>query len=581
VSTWRAARGLLARAPAARVAGLLALMFLAALSEGLGFLLLVPLLNLLGGARPRAGGFDDWLVRLLDWVDLPLSAGVLLMGFVLLVGLRAAVQYGRERVATELQHGLVDRLRQQCFGALLGSEWRWLASARRADLANLLLTDVSRVGLGLQFGLALLAGAVAMATQLAVAFVLSWSLTLAALVSGMAVFAVLAGQRRKAMRLGRELGQANRAMQGVVQESLGGAKLAKILGCESRQLAAFIRYMDGLRAQQRRFSASTALSQALFQVGGAALLATYLYLGLEIWRTPTSVLLTLVFIFSRLIPLLMGAQSQLHQLLHALPALEETERLLAGCARHAEPAPAPLHAAWPVSRAIELDTVTVSYDGRERPALDNITAVLRACTTTAIMGASGAGKSTLADVLMGLITPDSGALMVDGKIVEGGLRQAWRSQVAYVPQETFLFHSTIRDNLLWAHPGAGDAELALALGRAAADFVFDLPEGLDTVVGDGGVLLSGGERQRIGLARALLRKPGLLILDEATSALDVDNEMRVRKAIENLHGELTVVLIGHRLATLEHADQVIVLDRGRMQSCGNWAALQPLQAHLS
>jgi ATP-binding cassette subfamily C protein len=187
------------------------------------------------------------------------------------------------------------------------------------------------------------------------------------------------------------------------------------------------------------------------------------------------------------------------------------------------------------------------------------------------MGASGAGKSTLADVLMGLLQPDDGCLCVDDVRLDGATRMAWRRSVAYVPQEVFLFHDSIRNNLLWGYEAASEAELITALKRAAADFVFDLPAGLNTLVGDGGVRLSGGERQRIALARALLKRPSLLILDEATSALDLESEARVRRSIENLHGDLTVVIIGHRLPTLEHADQVVVLDQGRIAARGTWA----------
>lgn len=137
-----------------------------------------------------------------------------------------------------------------------------------------------------------------------------------------------------------------------------------------------------------------------------------------------------------------------------------------------------------------------------------------------------------------------------------------------------MFNDTIRHNLLWGEPEASDADLRLALTHAAADFALHLPDGLDTIVGDGGIRLSGGERQRLALARALLKRPSLLILDEATSALDLENEARVREAIENLHGGLTVVIIGHRLPTLEHADQVVVLEQGRIDAQGDWTDIK-------
>lgn len=564
---WR----LLGEAPRGQLLGLFLLMTLASLTEGIGLLLLVPLLEILGGTASR-NALVQGLLDGLSFLGLVPTTGGLLLAFLALVGVRSLIQYGRGRLGVSLQHQLVDRLRLRAYAALLGVEWRWISASRRADQANLLLTDISRIGVGLHFGLGLLATAVTLLAYLAAAFALSWTMTSLALVSGGLVFGLLAGQRRQALALGRALGQASRDLQGTVQESLAGIKLTKILGQEARHLDQFRQTLDRLRDRQVRFAASTNLSQALFQVGGATLLAGYLYVGLALWQTPLPELLTLVLIFSRLIPQFLSAQQQFHHWLHALPALEETERLLAECQDAAEPADAQPSGHWPVRTAIRLEAVSLTYTGRDRPALDGVTPTLPAHTSTAIMGASGAGKSTLADVLMGLLTPDAGQVTIDGQALTGGQRRAWRHSVAYVPQEVFLFHDSIRNNLLWGWPAARDADLRQALERAAADFVFHLPQGLETLVGDGGVRLSGGERQR--LARALLKRPSLLILDEATSALDRENEARVRAAIEGLHGDLTLVVIGHRLATLEHADQVVVLAAGRVAAQGTWHAVR-------
>ncbi len=532
-------------------------------------MLLVPLLNVLAGTGSNYGFVWNFIFSL-STVGVSPSPFGLLSAFLFLVVARSGLLYAREQLGAHLQYSLVDKLRRQCFAALLGTEWRWLAGSRRADHADLLLTDVSRVGVGLHFGLGLLAALVTVCAYLFAAFALSWRMAALALVSGGMVFLLLSGQRKRALGLGRELTVASRALQGNVQESLAGIKLAKILRSEFRHLELFTTTMERLRTRQLQFAAGTNLSRALFQVGGATLLTSYLYLGLRLWHTPMPELLTLVLIFSRLIPQLMMAQQQFHQLLHALPALEQLDALLADCRANAEPESAESLEPWSVQQAVCLNSVSFTYEEREQAALDGVSLSFPARTTTAIMGASGAGKSTLADLLMGLLAPDDGELTVDGVPVTGGSRKSWRRHVAYVPQEVFLFNDSIRSNLLWARPDATEDELRRALERAAADFVFQLPLGLDTVVGDGGVRLSGGERQRIALARALLERPSLLILDEATSALDLANEARIRDAIEKLHGDLTVVLMGHRLPTLEHADQVIVLEAGRVAAQGSW-----------
>jgi ATP-binding cassette subfamily C protein len=173
-----------------------------------------------------------------------------------------------------------------------------------------------------------------------------------------------------------------------------------------------------------------------------------------------------------------------------------------------------------------------------------------------------------------LIEPAQGRILVDGKPLERGMLGDWRARIGYVPQDTFLLHDSVRANLRWARPDATEAQLWRALELAAADtFVRNLPEGLDTVVGDRGVLVSGGERQRLSLARALVRSPKILILDEATSALDSENEDRIRQAIDRLHHQMTIVVITHRLATTRAADVIHVLEDGRLVESGTWQAL--------
>jgi ATP-binding cassette subfamily C protein len=175
---------------------------------------------------------------------------------------------------------------------------------------------------------------------------------------------------------------------------------------------------------------------------------------------------------------------------------------------------------------------------------------------------------------MGLIMPTSGRVLVDGTPLGAERIRAWRDQIGYVAQDTFLFHDSVRANLLWACPGASEADIHEALRlAAAAEFVAELPRGMETVVGDRGVRLSGGERQRLALARALLRKPSLLLLDEATSNLDAENERRVQEAWEQLRGRLTILVITHRLSAIRGADVIHVLDRGRVIEAGDWDTL--------
>jgi ATP-binding cassette, subfamily C, bacterial len=224
--------------------------------------------------------------------------------------------------------------------------------------------------------------------------------------------------------------------------------------------------------------------------------------------------------------------------------------------------------------SIRLEGVSFSYDGEGTiAAIRDLDLAIRVGETTAIVGPSGAGKSTIADLIMGLVAPTRGRVLIGDAPLGPELLRSWRSQIGYVAQETFLFNDTVRANLLWARPDAGDEEIWQALELAAGEFVFELPQGLETVLGDRGVRLSGGERQRIALARALLREPSLLILDEATSALDSENERRIQSAVEGLQGRMTILIITHRLSTIRRADVIHVVESGRLVESEDWQRL--------
>lgn len=564
-------RGLLAGTPVPSILALALLTVIGGLTEGIGLLMLVPILELLQQPGVESVGRIGTLISgILGTLGIPLEIESLLLLFLALVSFRVVVQFVQTQVGARVQYRIVDRLRERVYRSLLHADWRWVSRHRRSDVASTLLNDVTRIGMGLQFSISLAVSLTTTLFYLAAAFALDPRLTLIAILGGILILLAVRGQQRAAFRLGWTFSDAHRQMMGQVEGSLGNLKLAKILGTEQRQLDFFLRVLIHLRQQQLRFTTSTSLTRALLQLFGALLLAGYLYLGLRWLATPVPELLILVLIATRLIPMLSASLQQSAQLLHTLPAAMETSRLLAAAERQVEPA---VDSAAPIPtphQSIAVRGVSVCYEGRERPALAEVSLDFPVCTTTAILGASGAGKSTLADVLMGLLKPDAGELLIDGSPLSEEERLRWRRAVAYVPQETFLFNDSIRNNLLWADPDADDTTLIAALGKAAAGFVLALPEGLDTLVGDGGIRLSGGERQRIALARALLKRPALILLDEATSALDLGTEAKVREALEQLHGDITVVMIGHRLATLEHADQVVILDQGRVMQRGTW-----------
>jgi len=546
--------------PASRLALLLALMLGMAVTEGIGLVVLVPMLALLGGG---AESLPAWIAPLVGRV----SAPTLLIVFVTLVGGRAVLQYAMSLVQLRLRLEVVDAWRRRVFAALVHARWRTLSRMRQSDNISLLVSNVDRLGHGFgQLSQAVASGVTLAAIWIA-AFLLAPELALVAVVGGLIVLVGFSRLQRRAHSLGVTLGDRYRAVQGVLEDSLRAWRLIKSHGRESRAIAEIFDATTDLREAQVDFQRAAGRSRAVLQAGAAILLAILVAFALRI-GVAMAVLLPLIALFARSVPLLDGVQRAAQEWAHAAPALTEASELIAEATRDAEPLAADAARRHPAD-TIALGNASLHHDNRDRPAIDRITLALQANRTTMLTGPSGAGKSTLADLFGGLVAPDSGDLLIDGVALSRSDLIGWRHSVAYVHQDPVLFHASIRDNLLWAEPDADSERMTTSLRDAAADFVFDLPDGIDTIIGDAGHQLSGGERQRIALARALLRDPALLILDEATSALDAENEAAIALALRGMAGLRTILVVAHRGALGDVADTIVTLRDGRIERIDN------------
>jgi ABC-type multidrug transport system fused ATPase/permease subunit len=221
---------------------------------------------------------------------------------------------------------------------------------------------------------------------------------------------------------------------------------------------------------------------------------------------------------------------------------------------------------------IEVDSLVFSYEGIESPVLKNVNVHIRKGEAVGFVGQSGSGKSTLIDIMLGLLHPQGGLVSVNGQRIDD-VKQSWQQQIGYIPQTIFLMDDSLRRNIAIGIADKEIDELAITEALKSAqleDFVASLPEGIDTVVGERGVRLSGGQRQRIGIARALYHRPSVLVLDEATSSLDTETEHGVMQAVQALQGDKTVIIVAHRLSTVEYCDRLYRLDAGRIVDEGTF-----------
>jgi ATP-binding cassette subfamily C protein len=550
------------------------LLFLSSITESIGLVLLVPLLGVLQESHADPTGVVGMILKSLSFVGIPITLMGLLATFLALNILRALINYSQTIVSERFRLEMLDDLRTKSFDAMLEARWEWLTTQKKSDMSNLLVNEINRLGVALLFSVRCIISVFSIVAYIVVAFSLSASLTLTAIILGAGLFFAMRRQHSLAHSQGKLLSDANRRVQQTVEEGLTGIKLIKILRSENRQSQLMLEIRSLLRKRTLQFAHLNAAMTFIFQSLVALFMVTLLYVGIETFDLSLPTLLILVLIFARLTPRIREVQTQINNILHSHAVLTNYQDLMrAAGAEREETLSVQLGDKIPFNKSIKLSGVSFSYKSRGVPSLCDIDIEIPCRKTTAIMGTSGSGKSTLADLIMGLLTPDAGTIEIDGVLLDEDNRLSWRKSVAYMPQDVFLFHDTIRNNLLWADENATDDELEKALKFASADFVFHLPEQLETVVGDAGQRLSGGEKQRIALARAMIQKPELIILDEATSALDLENEARIRDTIDKLHDDITVIVIGHRLPTLENSDQLIILENGRVKETGKWAEI--------
>ena len=551
----------------ARLAVTVGLMAGGALIEGVGLLMLLPILNALdaeGWASVTLGRLGDFSLPLAGWLGL----------FLVLVALRTLLTRTRDVATARLRIGFADHLRLELQAALGAAEWRFLAGLGHARLLQALTADLPRISYGTYMLLQLVVNILVGGVALAVAAALSPALTAITLAIGGLLWWRLRGRLDAAHALGERLSASNEALLQSASDFLAGLKLIKSSAAEAAHLDEFSHNASALGEMEIEFIRGQATTRAAYAGGSALLFAALLLFAAQGLHLPKSELLVILLIFARLLPLGHDLHGAVEVILHMLPAFAQTRELRDQADAAAEPTATADATAPALGDELRLQQVSFRHRAGGPQTLADIDLTIAARSTTALVGPSGAGKTTLADLLLGLTAPDTGTLLVDGEPLAGGQRRDWRRAAGYVPQDAFLFPGTVRENLFWATRDGAEADLWQALElAAAADFVRRLPQGLDTPVGERGIRLSGGERQRIALARALLRRPQLLVLDEATSHLDSENENLIQRALEHLHGKLTLVVIAHRLSTVRHADRIVVIEGGRIVETDDWDTL--------
>ncbi|MBF6569728.1 MAG: ABC transporter ATP-binding protein [Candidatus Binataceae bacterium] len=559
-----------------KIALTVAITIVASMTEGVGVMLLLPTLQIAGlnlTGRGEAGRYAAIIRHALESVGLNPTLLMLLGLFVGLIAGRAFLNQLQHLAATAVEERFQDHLRRRVYRAIINANWMFICRSRSTDLTHVLTAEIERIGI-LTYMLMLLAADVVLAAiYVGIAFMLSAQMTAVVLASGILLALLMYGRTQRVHQSGVEISDRVQELYGAVIEHLQNLKTVKAYGAQNRMTNLFSRL--SARAAEANINAmrQQCLAAGWFELGSAIAMGAVVYISVRVIAVPPPELLILLLLFVRVMPRFMSIHGGYRTCVAALPAFINTTQMEARCVAAAE-STVTAGERLELRQQIKFNQVSFAYPGAAVVALDRAELVVPAGAITALVGPSGAGKSTIADLVMGLLSPASGSIAIDGLELSPERARHWREEIGYVGSDSFLFHDTVRNNLLWACPDAGERQMSEALRLAAAEeFIAALPDGLDTIVGDRGAMLSQGERQRIALARALLRQPSLLILDEATNNLDHESEARVMAAIEPLLGGLTVLLVAHRLSTIRWSSLIHVIERGSVVESGDLDSL--------
>ena len=543
--------------------GIILFSLFTAVFEGIGVTFIVPLIDVAQSSETPEGGIAGAFAMVYDALGVPFTIGTIILGLTAVLTIRHTATFLTEWARINLRVNYVGNLQTRSFENALEARIGYFDSEGSNDILNAIVTQASKAGHAIEGFVYFFQQGVLIIMYLGLALYLAPLLTLASgTIVGVSVF-VLRNTLESGYTVGDRVADANEGIQRTVQAGTQGIREVKTLGYDDELLGDFSENMKQFIDSSILVKRNEAFLGNAQDLLVAVIVFSLIYFALVFTNLTFGALGAFLFVMFKMGPMVSATNKRFYQIEGMLPHLIRTEEFIDELKRNPEiesgdksvPAdPSP----------IVFDDVCFSY-GDEEEVLSNISMEIAGGDFVALVGGSGAGKSTIASLLARLYGEDSGEISASGTPICEYDIEEWRSRIAYVRQDPFIFNTTLRQNLLMANPEASQRELErVSTISQVTEFLDELPNGYDTELGDDGVRLSGGQRQRVALARALLEDSDILILDEATSDLDTDIENRVQTEIETMNRDFTIIAIAHRLSTIKGADRIFTLEDGEI-----------------
>jgi subfamily B ATP-binding cassette protein MsbA len=495
---------------------------------------------------------------------------------VLFTIIKGVAEYFSTYLMAHVGQSSILRLRQELYSHLLSQSASFFERHRTNYLVSRLITNAAAIEAAVTHTLRdMLREGFTLIALLAACFYFNWRLTLGSLLIAPPIAGLTMRFGSSLRKLARESFEGSKRLTDTAQEALANQNIVKAYRGEERERMRFTNVAVRIRRANLRSASISGMAPPIIELIGVLFIVALLFFGereIRLGHMNTAQFLTFMFFLARSYDPMRKLSRLQNSMATALAAARHVWEVMD---EHAEiPEKPGAIELRPLQREIEFRDVHFGYGDESRAVLRGVSLTVPAGKLVALVGQSGGGKSTLTKLLPRFHDPTSGAVLWDGIDLRDARLASLRRQLALVTQETVLFNDTVRYNISYGRPDATEEELYSAATTALAhDFIVELPDGYDTIIGERGIFLSGGQRQRLAIARAVLINAPVLILDEATSALDAESEQLVQRAIGNLIRDRTTIVIAHRLSTVRRADLIVVMERGEIIEQGTHAEL--------